>query len=198
MGYDPSMTMRAARARYFTDNHFGDDGGYAAEWVDFKLGPIPLPFPNTPARVRAVGYHDLHHIVTGYKTDILGEFEISAWELGAGCKDYFAPWQLNLGGLAAGVFSAPRRTFRAFVRGRRSDSLYGHDMSALLERTVGDVSAELGTDRATEARASDVLLFAMAFVAGLVVGLASLALLLVAGPLLYLYGRVRPTSPARA
>ena len=44
------VTMEQARARYFEVNGFGADGGYAADWVDFKLGPIPLPFPNTDGR----------------------------------------------------------------------------------------------------------------------------------------------------
>jgi hypothetical protein len=184
--YDPSLTLRAARDVYFEANGFGADGGYAAPWVDFKLGPIPMPFPNTPGRVRAVRYHDLHHVLTGYATDTLGEFEISAWELGAGCKDFLAAWQLNLGGLAAGAVSIPRRTFRAFVRGLRSSSLYGSDFEALLDRTVGEVRAESGVDQPVEASATDYLLFVAAGVAGAVVGVLSLAALLVVGPLLFL------------
>ena len=73
-------TLRTALATYFEDNGFGKDGGYEDAWVDFELGPIPLPFPNSAGRKRAVRLHDLHHIVTGYATDTLGEFEISAWE----------------------------------------------------------------------------------------------------------------------
>lgn len=88
--YDEGLTMREARAIYFEVNGFGADGGYGDAWVDFKLGPLPVPFPNTRARVRAVRYHDLHHVLTGYDTNTIGEFEISAWELGAGCKDLIA------------------------------------------------------------------------------------------------------------
>ncbi|AUX38490.1 uncharacterized protein SOCE836_107340 [Sorangium cellulosum] len=32
----------------------------------------------------------MHHVPTGYDTSTTGEFEISAWELGAGCKDLIA------------------------------------------------------------------------------------------------------------
>src|SRR5688572_7376869 len=99
--YAETESMSDARAAYFKANGFGADGGYSDAWVDFKLGPVPFPFPNTKARVRAVRYHDLHHVLTGYGTDILGEFEISAWEIGAGCKDFVAAWQLNLGGMFA-------------------------------------------------------------------------------------------------
>ena len=101
--YELDGTMRAARARYFEANAFGADGGYDDAWVHLKVGPLPVSFPHTRERVRAVRYHDLHHVVTGYDTDLIGEFEISAWELGAGCKDFWAAWFLNLAGVAAGV-----------------------------------------------------------------------------------------------
>jgi hypothetical protein len=164
--YDPASTMRAARASYFEVNAFGADGGYADAWVDFKIGPIPFPFPNTRARVRALGYHDLHHILTGYETNATGEFEISAWELGAGCKDFFAAWQLNLGGLAAGLVSSPRRTVRAFFRGRASESLYGQPLDALLDRTVADVRARFVDQRSPRVTLADVLRLVALSIAG--------------------------------
>ena len=76
--------MRDSRRTYFEKNAFGVDGGYEDAWVDFKLGPIPFPFPNSAPRVRAVKFHDLHHVLTGYDTNFTGEVEISAWEIGAG------------------------------------------------------------------------------------------------------------------
>ena len=84
--YPLDMTMRSARDLYFQVNDFGADGGYADTWVDFKIGPVPLPFPNTAGRIAAVKFHDLHHVLTGYETNASGEFEISAWEIGAGCR----------------------------------------------------------------------------------------------------------------
>lgn len=181
--YPDSMTMRAARAIYFHTNAFGQDGGYGDAWVDFKLGSIPLPFRNTPSRVRAVRYHDLHHILTGYATDIIGEFEISAWELGAGCKDYLAAWVLNLGGLAGGVLRAPVRTFRAFARGRRDQSLYGLDFEPLLERSVGELRSERVHGPPNEAAtATDVAAFVAATAAGFVVGALVFVLVLALVP----------------
>ncbi len=174
----PDATMREARAQYFEANHFGEDGGYGSKWVDFKLGPLPFPIPNSAARVRAVRYHDLHHVLTGYETDFRGELEISAWEIGAGCKDFVAAWQLNLGGMAGGVFLIPVRTFRAFVRGRHARSLYGAPLEELLDAKVEDVRARMGVEPSPKASATDVLLFVLASLAGLVVGLATLALFL--------------------
>ncbi|KYF70999.1 hypothetical protein [Sorangium cellulosum] len=182
--YDEGLTMRQARAIYFDVNRFGADGGYGDAWVDFKLGPLPVPFPNTQARVRAVRYHDLHHVLTGYDTNTIGEFEISAWELGAGCKDFAAAWQLNLGGLFAGLLSAPRRTVRAFLRGRRSETLYGRPFEALLDRTVGELRREMRVDVPSSGpAASDVLWLALASLAGLAVGVLGFAFALVVAPI---------------
>ncbi len=175
----PSDTLAAARDAYFRVNGFGDDGGYDAAWVDFKLGPIPMPFPNTPSRKRAVRFHDLHHALTGYATDVRGEFEISAWEIGSGCADHIAAWQLNLSGMVGGLFVIPRRTWRAFVRGRQSRNLYRESYDdALLSRRVADVRRELGLDAPLgPARAADAAWFALALLGGLAIGLVFLALL---------------------
>jgi hypothetical protein len=169
-----TTTMRAARAAYFDANGFGPDGGYDSEWVDIKLGPLPMRIRNSAARVRAVRYHDLHHILTGYRTDLVGEMEIAAWELGAGCRAFVAAWILNLGATAGGLFRAPRRTFGAFVRGRRSRSLYGRELEPLLDRTVEDVRADVGLAPPPAARMSDRILFAGVAAAGLAVGAAML------------------------
>lgn len=170
--YDPSLSLRAARKLYFAVNKFGDNGGYDDAWVDFKLGPIPFPFPNTPARIRAVKVHDLHHILTGYDTDLTGEFEISAWELGAGCKDFYAAWVLNLGGMTGGLVSSPRRIIRAFARGLASRSLYGLPLDELLELPVGEARARfLAADSPPPALTkTGWLQLVLAGLAGLVVG----------------------------
>ncbi|WP_438034357.1 hypothetical protein [Sorangium sp. So ce204] len=185
--YDEGLTMREARARYFEVNRFGADGGYGDAWVDFKLGPLPVPFPNTRARVRAVRYHDLHHVLTGYDTNAIGEFEIAAWELGAGCKSFVAAWQLNLGGLFAGLLSAPRRTVRAFFHGRRSESLYGRPFEALLDREVGELRREMRVDERSSSgfspAALDVLWLALASLAGMVVGVLGFAIVLFVAPI---------------
>ena len=78
-----TSTLRQALQDYFEANDFGADGGYEDRWVKFKVGPIPIVFPNFAARRRAVPMHDLNHIVTGYETDLVGEGEISAFEIAA-------------------------------------------------------------------------------------------------------------------
>jgi hypothetical protein len=201
VNYDPNLSMRAARAVYFEANGFGETGGYDAAWVNLKLGPVPVSFPNTPGRVRAVRYHDLHHVLTGYDTDNAGEFEISAFEIAAGCKDFYAAWFLNLGGTTAGMFRWPRRTFRAFLRGRRSRSLYGEQLESLLDGSVAEARARMGCPgEPPPARASDVALFALTVLSGFVTGLPLLAVSIPAVPIVlagsYLVRFMRRSAPA--
>ncbi len=190
--WDEALTLRAGRDEYFRFNEFGPDGGYSAKWVDFKLGPMPFPFPNTPARVDAVKYHDLHHLMTGYRTNFLGELEISAWEIGSGCADKTAAWILNLGGMAAGMLLSPRRIFAAFVRGRRSRNLYRYTFDEqLLDRSIGELRRELALDREPgPATVGDYVAAAPWTALGLLVGTLTLWLLLPLVPIGYLAGRL--------
>ena len=168
----PDDTLAAARDAYFAANDFGPNGGYDDAWVDFTLGPLKIPFPNLPARVRAVRMHDLHHTLTGYDTDLFGEFEIAAWEIGSGCAGFVAAWLLNLSAMGTGAFVTPRRTFRAFVRGRRSRNLYRSTYDdALLGRRVGEVRASLDIPPAPpRATAADLAAYAAATAAGAIIG----------------------------
>ena len=93
------------------------------EWI--RLGPVPFPVPNSPARRRAVRIHDLHHLVAGYGTDLTGEFQASAWECGAGLHDEPVAWVACPVGTLGGMVRCPRRTVAAYARGRRSRTLYG-------------------------------------------------------------------------
>lgn len=82
-----------------------------------------------------------------------------------------AAWVLNLGGLGGGLFRCPRRTFAAFVRGRRQSTLYGEDYDALLDMTVGEARAKYASkDVDLRRRASDVLFFALAALSGFLLG----------------------------
>jgi hypothetical protein len=179
--YEPMMSVHEARARYFTDNAFGDDGGYHDRWVIlYKLGPIPLGFPNTPGRVAAVRYHDLHHLATGYDTDILGESEIAAWELASGCSQFPAAWVLNSLALPVGVLRNSERMQQAFARGCRTRNLYSESFTDnLLTERLGALRERLGmTQASTEAMtASERRRFRRALVLGVALELAVLMML---------------------
>lgn len=185
------LTLLEAREAYFRDHGFGADGGYNSDWVDLKIAGIPMPFPNTRLRKRAVPFHDLHHIATGYGTDFLGECEISAWEIGAGCKHEVVAWQLDLSLSFLGVFIAPKRTFAAFVRGRRGRSFYGEDYDGLLGLRVEEARARLGTDRAPDrAKLGDVGLFVVTAGAGAIVGTVTALIFLLLAPFGVLAGHL--------
>jgi hypothetical protein len=145
MASSHDSTLREARAQYFRDNGFEDDGGYAVKWVRVKLGPIPVMFPNTTGRRAALLPHDLHHVATGYDTTLVGEAEIGAWELASGCRHYYAAWMLNMGAVVIGLFLAPRRVCRAFFRGWRCTNLYRVGVDASWpEETVTGLRQRLG------------------------------------------------------
>lgn len=146
--HDPAISLRDARSRYFEANGLGASGGYEKKWVPLSFGPLRFAIPNTPGRVWAVRYHDLHHVVTGYDTSWVGESEIGAWELASGCRDLVAAWVLNLYAMQLGLWLAPRAVWHAFVRGRHTRNLYGEAFDdALLDETVDAMRRRLGLDR---------------------------------------------------
>lgn len=173
---DANLGLREARDRYYAANSLPPDGGYDARWVRLRIGPLPFAFPNTEGRRRIGPAHDLHHVLTGYATDLRGEGEIGAWEIGAGCRDRTG-LQLELRILGFAWPRWPRELFRAFVRGRNSRHLLGARIDdALLGRSVGAVRTELGLDRPPpSATAADRRAF---------LGWMSLAVAIVWGPLI--------------
>lgn len=169
------MLLRDARDAYLQDAGLGD-GGYDLPWVKLRMGRVPLAIPNTASRKRAVPLHDLHHCLTGYRTDWAGEFEISAWEIASHCRGYGFAWYINLQGMLAGLFYSPRRTWRAWVRGRSSRNLYAIGFSdALLQRRVDELRRELLLDRpAPPATLGNAASFAAAQLAAVVISFGPL------------------------
>jgi hypothetical protein len=154
------MTLDEARQRFFTGHGFAADGGYRDKFVFVKLGPMVLPLPNIGARRAVVPYHDFHHILTRYGTDLVGEAEVAAWETGAGVPPLWEPWLVNLSAIAIGIFVAPRRTFRAFIRGRGGRTLYQRPIDDLLCDGVDSLRHWMGLERIPEsATIVDVGLF---------------------------------------
>ena len=145
VNYPSTLTVSEARLRYFADNMFGD-GGYDSKFTKSKVGPIVIYLPNSETRSRGLKIHDLHHIATGYDTTILGEAEVSAWELGSGGigKYLSAKGYLYLG-VFVGLFINPRAVRRAYLRGKGCRNLYQLEFSEwLLSRTVGELRRQMG------------------------------------------------------
>jgi len=144
---DPTWTLADARADYYERNHFGADGGDSLAWVPVQIVGLTFKIPNTAGRKRAVRIHDLHHVLTGYQTDLRGEAEIGAWELASGCLRWPAAQILNTGAMMMGMLIAPRRTVRAWARGRATKNLYALDaVDHLLPRTVAEMRDELALE----------------------------------------------------
>jgi hypothetical protein len=132
------------------------DADAEARWVWIKIGPIPFAYPNTKGRKRLVLAHDLHHLLTGYGADLIGEAELGAWELGTGIRDPSAVrYEIRVLGFM--LPRSPGRLRTAFVRGRHCRNLLGRSLDdATLSRTVAELRRELGLDRPVpEATAED-------------------------------------------
>lgn len=140
--------MADALSQYFSENNFGEDGGYNERWIKVKVWRIPIWLPNTAGRREAVKFHDLHHIVTEYPTTWRGEAEISAWEVGSGgLRRFYAGWLLDLMNIAQGVVINPHGVYRGFMRGRQASNLYDEKFDeSLLNQSVGDIRQRLGLD----------------------------------------------------
>lgn len=142
--YPDGLTIREARDRFLAFNGFQVED-YSAPTYAVKLWKVRIRFPNTKAHRWAAPLHDLHHVLTGYKTDWIGEAEIAAWELRAGCRTVLVYW-LDLSGAAIGLLISAVRVCRAFCRARGQRTLY-HDPTSydsMLRMTLGEVRARLG------------------------------------------------------
>ena len=144
-------TIGECLKKFYLDHDLGEDGGISNRFAKVKVGWFPVYIPNTASRKRALFFHDVHHLVTGYKTDLRGEAEIGAWEIGSGCKDYLAAWVLNGGGMVMGLLIAPRRTIRAFLRGRKSRNLYHGFLTReqVSNSTIGEIRDAIGISDST-------------------------------------------------
>ena len=175
------MILGEGLAEYRRANNLPDDGGLTERWAVVRIGPVPVAYPNIAARRAAVPYHDLHHVVTGYATDLRGEAEISAWELGSGLGRYWLVWLINLSAILAGL-RWPRSTFVAFARGRRCKNLFGAPCEETVARPVSEVRAELGLDRRSRVRATDLVLFVLLLPLGVPASAVVLGAALVTSP----------------
>jgi hypothetical protein len=142
--YSDTLTVGEGLEKYLS--HFGlGDGGYNNPVFTLPfLWIITLKFPNIPLRVKAVKFHDIHHVLTEYPTGFRGEAEIGAWEIASGCGKYWPAWVLNFAAFVNGIVFFPGSTFRAFVRGRRSDNLFHQqEYQNILCHHVGDMREAL-------------------------------------------------------
>jgi hypothetical protein len=161
----------------------GQDGGQGSSIVRIELTKkIILYFPNFNARKKAVLKHDIHHIVTGYRSTFKGETEIGAWEIGSGCRKYWAAWILDMSSVMTGILFNCWNVVKAFARGRRTRNLYHHIISdkEALQMKRSEMQHALYLDKYpenTRPGITDALLFLLLALAGLLYSIFSIALL---------------------
>jgi hypothetical protein len=138
---DATTVVADALTRHYAEHRLPPDGGASQAWFIVHAGPLRIPLPNPPARRRAVLYHDLNHVLTGYDTRFSGgEMSIAAFEVAAGCGRAWIAWYINLVLMALAIVVRPRLVWAGFVRGRQSGSVYRRpeSRSTLLAMTVAD------------------------------------------------------------
>jgi hypothetical protein len=164
--FPAAWTVRRARDAYLEENGF-TVASYADAWTEASIFGIPFKVPNTPRHRWAIMLHDLHHVATGYGTDLAGEGEISVWETRRGLRalGLYVATIVAFGSLG-GTLIAPRRALAAWrASGGDRRSLFASDdteaaYEALLDMTVGELRTHLGvpqeglaTTRALHSRA---------------------------------------------
>ena len=136
-----------ALSHFYRREHLPDGGtdGSFLDWVS-AFG-LPVPIANTRARLAALPYHDLHHIVSDYATDEAGEAEVAGWTLGTGGGPLFGELY-DSGAFLLGMVRFPIRTTRAFWRGRHCRNLYRRPAAHWVEQDLETLRRYTGVDAA--------------------------------------------------
>lgn len=135
--------VKAARDRYLAENSLSVES--------YRAKKFPIYLWKWAIYIRNPGFlhfHDLHHVVAGYGTGLVGEAEVSAYELrGGSCSPMILI--LCIGALLLGIFIAPARIRRAWKRAKGAKTLYRSEIpyEKLLEMSVADLRQSLGIGR---------------------------------------------------
>ncbi len=168
---------------FYQQYNLGPDGGQSIPYVRVEITKkIVIYFPNFGARKKAVLKHDIHHLATGYPSTFKGETEISAWEIGSGCRRYWAAYVLDLHGMMMGIPFNPVGVFKAFVRGRRTRNLYANQWTdeQVMICTLGEIKQHLLlNDHGSRKKGkwTDLFLFMLVLLTGLIYSILSIVLL---------------------
>ncbi|MEP6646739.1 MAG: hypothetical protein ABJC12_06595 [Saprospiraceae bacterium] len=162
------MTPAMLLPIFYAKNNLGMDGGNGSPVVKIDISKrFHFYIPNYDARRRAVLWHDIHHLVTGYSAaTFIGECEISAWEIASGCGKYWAAFIIDTSGVALGIFMNPVKIIKAYARGRRSSNLY-HDsytQDEVMDMPIAKLRAAFGMKSSVKeikVRVSDLFHLAM-------------------------------------
>jgi ubiquinone biosynthesis protein Coq4 len=139
---EPGVNVREARDRYLAAAGFTTESYVDPNFV-IKVGFLTMRFPNPGL----LPMHDLHHVATGYDSSLIGESEISVFELRAGWGKPLI-FFLCCGSLLIGLCVAPKRMWQAWKRARGARSLYETTMpyETLLAMNVGELRELIGLE----------------------------------------------------
>jgi len=115
---------RLSREQALALLHQDDDSEAGARRWSCPVGPFTLTFPNFGWRRRALRAHDLHHAMSGYPMTMRGEFQMAAWEFGAGRYPHWGATLFCAPLVLIGLCWSPAAMWRAWQAGRRTGSLY--------------------------------------------------------------------------
>lgn len=130
---------------------FLSENGFTTEHYNEPTFPVTVfginwRIPNPDSHKVAIRFHDLHHVVTGFGTDLRGEAEISAWEIrrGVGAFPGFYVKGLVISIALFGLIHSPLKTVAAWRRAKSETPLlkiclqrYGE----ILDMNVGELRA---------------------------------------------------------
>ncbi len=136
----PDPTVREARDRFLAANALGP-ATYTDPRFTLHLGPWQVRLRNPGL----LPLHDLHHVATGFGSGLIGEAEISAFELRTGWGNLLI-LALCVGAVCIGAVICPGRVWRAWKGSRGARGLYrrGRDYENLLDMTVAELRSHLG------------------------------------------------------
>src|SRR5690349_1997478 len=143
--------VKDARDAYLAENGF-TIAAYTEKWSPIQFTSwLTVPIPNPPSRQRGIQLHDLHHVVTGFGTDVAGEGEISVWELRRGLRGLGLYVRgIIVWGAIGGLVLNTRRALRVWRQaGNGKGNLFDIDLEydEMLEMTVGELRERLRTPR---------------------------------------------------
>lgn len=147
------MTTRDALVQFLEESGMRPKGDpspeiYPDDWFRLPIGSRRIPLFKHGAIKQSLMLHDLHHVLTGYGTDLRGEIELAGWELGSGgCGTRAFMWLDRLGVAFLALFAAPRSFFRACRVGRACRNLYRDDLDELLVLDPADLRRRAGLER---------------------------------------------------
>ncbi len=174
-----AVTLRKALQDFYTENGFASDGGVSSStWSLFGCRDLKVYLPNFEWRRKAIPFHDLHHVITGYEFSPTGEFQMAAWEFAAGRYPNVNTTLFCLPLISMGAVVIPRKTLAAFIRGRRSRTLYRmKNIDRLLDFTVEEMQAVVLPQREISPTFRDYWRFAMLVMASAMLALTPIAIL---------------------